>query len=291
LKPSGNKPAAISLAGASEKDLQETLEILARHGYWVLFLNVLMEQIGIPVPAVPVLLGMGALAGMHRFSFGKGLLVAVIACLLSDSVWYMLGRIKGQSVLKTLCRISLEPESCVSLTRGWFERLGSSALLFAKFVPGFSTAAQPMAGVNGISPARFVLLDGAGSALWAGTFLGIGYMFHGQAAAIWTALTRLGSGLAVLIAAVLALYLIVKYWQRTIYIRALRGNRIAPSELRERLESEEPPILLDLRRAGEVRSIGHTLPTARWVDVARLKLNQLDIGQVPEGRDIVLFCS
>jgi membrane protein DedA with SNARE-associated domain len=271
--------------------LQETLELLARHGYWLLFVNVLMEQIGLPVPAVPVLLGMGALAGMHRFSFTQGFVLSIIACLISDTIWYMLGRIRGQSVLKTLCRISLEPESCVSLTRGWFERLGPAALLFAKFVPGFSTAAQPMAGVNGLSPLRFVLLDGAGSALWAGTFLGIGYLFHGEAQAIWNALTRLGSWFAVLIGAALALYLVVKYWQRTIYIRALRGNRIAPEELLERLNSDEPPIVLDLRRPGEVRSIGHTLPTARWVDVARLKLNQLDIGDVPEGRDIVLFCS
>ena len=271
--------------------MKETLELLARHGYWVLFLNILLEQIGIPVPAVPVLFGMGALAGMQRFSFPQALMVAVAACLLSDSVWYTLGRVKGQTVLKTLCRISLEPDSCVSMTKGWFERLGASALLFAKFVPGFSTVAQPMAGASGVHPVRFLLMDGLGSAIWASTFLGLGFAFHDQAAAIWNALTRMGSWLAVVVAGALAVYLLVKYYQRTIYIRALRGNRIVPSDLRDRLESEEPPVVLDLRRAGEVRSIGLTLPTARWVDMTRLKSSQFDTADFPEGRDIVLFCS
>lgn len=271
--------------------MKETLELLARHGYWVLFLNVLLEQIGIPVPAVPVLFGMGALVGMQHFSFTQAVLVAVAACLLSDSIWYTLGRVKGQSVLKTLCRISLEPDSCVSMTKGWFERLGSSALLFAKFVPGFSTVAQPMAGANGMHPFRFLTMDGLGSAIWASVYIGLGFVFHDQAAAIWNALSRLGSWLAVVLAGALAVYLLVKYFQRTIYIRALRGNRIGPSELRDRLESDEPPVVLDLRRAGEVRSIGLTLPTARWVDITRLKSKTMDMGEFPEGRDIVLFCS
>jgi membrane protein DedA with SNARE-associated domain len=273
--------------------LKETLEILARHGYLVLFLNVLSEQMGIPVPALPVLFGMGALAGMHRLSFGQALLLSVVACLLSDSVWYTLGWVKGQSVLKTLCRISLEPESCVSLTKGWFERYGSAALLFAKFVPGLSTVAQPLAGANRISPWRFLLMDGLGSAIWAGLYLGLGWAFHDQAAEIWTALTRLGSWFMVVAAVALALYLAVKYWRRVIYIRALRGNRIAPEELRTRLDSEAPPVVLDLRGAREVRSIGLTVPGARWVDVARLKVkgNQLEVGEIPEGREIVLFCS
>ena len=271
--------------------MNESLEILARHGYWVLFLNILLEQLGIPVPAVPVLFGMGALAGMHRFSFGQGVLVAVVACLISDSFWYTLGRVRGQSVLKTLCRISLEPETCVSLTRGWFERLGSSALLFAKFVPGFSTAAQPMAGVNGISLPRFLFLDAVGSAIWSSTFLGLGFLFHDQAAAVWGGLTKLGSWLAVVLAAALVLYLLVKYWQRTIYIRALRGNRITPAELLARFQKEDPPVVLDLRRAAEVRSIGLTLPGARWVDVTGLQANRREVGEIPVGRDIVLFCS
>ena len=273
--------------------MKETLEILARHGYWVLFLNVLFEQIGIPVPALPVLFGMGALAGMHRFSIGRELWLAVAACLISDTVWYTLGRFKGQSVLKTLCRISLEPESCVSLTKGWFERFGSAALLFSKFVPGLSTVAQPLAGANRIALWRFLLMDGAGSAIWASVYLGLGWAFHDQAAEIWAALTRLGSWLLVAAAAALALYLAIKYWRRVIYIRALRGNRIAPAELRERLASEKRPVILDLRGRGEVQAIGQTLPGARWVDIRKLKARagQLEVGEIPEGREIVLFCS
>lgn len=276
-----------------KNNLKETLEILAQHGYWVLFLNVLAEQIGVPVPALPVLFGMGALAGMHRFSFSEGLLLAVIACLISDTVWYVLGRVKGHSVLKLLCRISLEPESCVSLTKGWFEKYGSAALLFSKFVPGLSTVAQPLAGANGIDFWRFVVMDGLGSLVWSAVYLGLGWAFHDQAAEIWAALTRLGGWLLVFAAAVLALYLLVKYWRRVIYIRGLRGNRITPADLKAHMESPEPPVILDLRGRGEVKAVGMTVPTARWLDVKKLKASgsQLEVGEIPEGQEIVLFCS
>jgi membrane protein DedA with SNARE-associated domain len=267
--------------------VNQVFDLLARHGYWVLFVNVFLEQLGIPVPAVPVLFGMGALAGMHRFAFWPGVLLAVAACLLSDSLWSTLGRRKGQSVLKLLCRISLEPESCVSLTKGWFERLGPAALLFAKFVPGFSTAAQPMAGVTGISVPKFIALDGLGSFLWATSFLGLGYLFHDQVNKIWEALTRLGAWFGVLVATTLAVYLIVKYWQRTIYIRALRGNRIEPSDLQEMLASEEPPVVLDLRRIAEVQAIGFRVPGARWIDVQKLD----GMGDIVSRRGIILYCS
>ena len=267
--------------------MTEIFELLARHGYWVLFLNVFLEQVGIPVPAVPVLFGMGALAGMHRFSLWQGSLTAVAACLISDSIWYTLGRTKGQSVLKTLCRISLEPESCVSLTKGWFERFGPTALLFAKFIPGFSTAAQPMAGVNGITPLRFVLMDGLGAFLWSSTFLGLGWIFHDQATRVWEALTRLGVWFGVLIVTALVVYLAIKYWKRVIFIRALRGNRVSPETLQEMLNSVEPPVVLDLRRVGEVREIGFTVPGARWVDVRKLK----GIDDIVSARGIILYCS
>ena len=267
--------------------MNQIFDVLARHGYWVLFLNVFLEQIGIPVPAVPVLFGMGALAGMGRFSPVQAALIAVAACLTSDSFWYALGRSKGQPVLKVLCRISLEPETCVSLTRGWFERLGPYALLFAKFVPGFSTAAQPMAGVIGISAPRFLLFGGLGSLLWASTFLGLGWIFRDQAALVWETLTRLGVWFGALLAAALALFLAIKYWRRWIFIKALRGNRISPAALREMLDSPERPVVLDLRAGGEVRSIGFVIPTARWVD--RQKIGMMDA--ISTDRGIVLYCS
>lgn len=256
-----------------------------------MFLSVLIEQAGIPVPAVPVLFGIGALAAMGQYSWWEAMALAIAACLISDSLWYGLGRRKGQAVLKVLCRISLEPESCVSLTRGWFERLGAGALLVAKFVPGFSSAAQPMAGVTGIPYWKFALADVAGAALWSGAYVGLGYLFHDQAAAAWDALARMGSWLAVIAGVALGLYIGLKYWQRTIYIRALRGNRITPVELFERLQSEEPPVVFDLRRAGEVQSVGLTVPTARWIDVRLVLRGTLRPDDIPEGRDIVLLCS
>src|SRR5579862_4643786 len=119
---------------------------LLRHGYWVLFANVLAEQAGLPIPAIPVMLAMGALAGLGNFSFTTALLLAICAALASDLMWFRLGRVRGHSILNLLCRMSLEPDSCVSNTTKHFQKYGALALLFAKFVPGLNTAAAPMAG-------------------------------------------------------------------------------------------------------------------------------------------------
>ena len=120
------------------------IAFLLRHGYWVLFANVLAEQAGLPIPAVPVMLAMGALAGLGNFSFAGALAVAICAALASDVMWFRLGRVRGHSILNLLCRISLEPDSCVSNIQTVFRRFGALALVFAKFVPGLNTAAAPI---------------------------------------------------------------------------------------------------------------------------------------------------
>jgi membrane protein DedA with SNARE-associated domain len=123
------------------------MEFLVKHGYMVLFAAVLAEQIGLPVPATPFLLAAGALAGLRKFNFGEVLAVAAIASLISDCIWFYLGKRRGSSILGLLCRISLEPDSCVAKTKSVYARYGSKSLLFAKFVPGLTTIAPPMAGM------------------------------------------------------------------------------------------------------------------------------------------------
>src|ERR1700736_1565714 len=153
--------------------MNSTLEFLVRHGYVLLLGWVFVEQLGLPIPSVPLLLAAGALAGAGRMNILVALLVTMFAALCADSLWYQLGRIKGIAILQLLCKISLEPDSCVRRTEGVFSRQGARSLIFAKFLPGLSTVAPPLAGVFQMRARRFLLFDTTGSLLWGATFLGL----------------------------------------------------------------------------------------------------------------------
>ena len=157
--------------------MSDTLAFLLQYGYVILYACVLAEQVGLPVPAVPVLLGMGALAGAGEMSLPLALGVVLAASLPPDLVWYELGRRRGPRVLARICAISLEPDWCVRRTESMFIRFGRKLLLVAKFLPGLSAVASPLAGSAGVARWQFVLLDVTGALLWAGTWLGMGYAF------------------------------------------------------------------------------------------------------------------
>src|ERR1700676_2738865 len=139
--------------------MKETLEFVIRHGYLILFTVVFVEQAGLPVASVPVLLGIGALSADGPFSFAAALLITLAACLPADTIWYQLGRRRGYKVLRVLCTISIEPETCVERTTGSFTRYGMATLVIAKFVPGLGAVATPMAGYMKMRPGRFLMLD------------------------------------------------------------------------------------------------------------------------------------
>src|SRR5437899_1084029 len=147
--------------------MHDALDFLLRHGYTILFAAVFAEQLGLPIPSVPMLLGVGALAAEGRFSFVAALTVALLATLPADGAWYYLGRTRGYGVLRVLCRIALQAESCVNGASGAFQRRGGGTLAVAKFIPGLSTVAPPLAGMMHMTPGRFLLLDGTGAVLWA----------------------------------------------------------------------------------------------------------------------------
>jgi membrane protein DedA with SNARE-associated domain len=155
--------------------LNEAIAFLIQHGYALLFAWVLVEQIGLPVPAAPLLLAAGALAGSGRMDIALVAGLAIVAALVADMFWYYLGRYRGSRVLKLLCRISLEPGSCVRRTEDVFARHGAQSLLIAKFVPGLNTAATPLAGIFRMPVSRFMLFDGLGAFAWVATFAGLGY--------------------------------------------------------------------------------------------------------------------
>lgn len=268
--------------------MRHILPFLLQHGYSVLFLAVLAEQAGLPIPATPVLLGVGALVGLEKMSLAPALLLALVACLLSDSLWYWLGRRRGGSILRILCAISLEPESCVSTTRSMFSKLGSSAVLIAKFVPGLSTAAPPMAGMTQMPYWLFVAADGVGSLLWAVAFLGLGWLFRFQIEVLGETVESFGSRAGLLVFVLLAAYIAFKFIQRRRFLRSLRVARITPGEVLQQIETGEPVSIIDLRNEAELTATGFMLPRARWYSRAGLEANHQEI---PRDRDIILYCS
>lgn len=264
------------------------IPFLLRHGYWVLFLNVFAEQAGLPVPAVPVLLAMGALAGLGHFSLAAGLALATLASLLSDLIWYRLGRVRGHSILNLLCRVSLEPDSCVSNTKSLFGRFGALALLFAKFVPGLNTAAAPMAGLTRMPPGKFLAADIGGAMAWSGTYLAVGYLFRNQLERAAEQAGRMGSWLLLFLASLLAVYIVWKYYQRRRFIRDLRVDRVTPEELMNMIVTGEDLAVVDLRRTLEVEQDNLKLPGAIWIDLDELEIREQEI---PRDKDVVLYCS
>jgi membrane protein DedA with SNARE-associated domain len=266
--------------------MREVLPFLLEYGYAVLFGVVLAEQAGVPIPSLPVLLGVGALAGLGRMSVWPAILLALIASLISDSLWYWLGRRRGGSMLRLLCAISLEPDSCVGSTKSLFSKLGSGSLLVAKFVPGLSTAAPPMAGVNRMPFLQFLIGDGLGAVLWAGAYLTLGFLFHHQIELVAERTTAYGVRAGAVVAIGLVLYIAYKYWQRERFLHSLRVARITPAEAWNLLNNGAPVAVVDLRHATELSE--GTLPGAVWFDRETLEGRHLEI---PRDRDVILYCS
>jgi membrane protein DedA with SNARE-associated domain len=261
---------------------------LLQHGYLILFAFVLAEQIGFPIPSFPLMLTMGALAHAGRYSLFISIGLAALACCLCDLGWYEIGRYYGHKVLNFLCRISLEPDSCVRRTEESFARHGARSLLFAKFVPGLGTAAPSLAGLLRMRISSFVAWDTSGAIVWAAAFTGAGYLFSAQLARASAVALGLGSLLAVLVGAALAAYVAWKYIQRQRFIRSLRVARITPEELRRKIDSGEEVVIVDLRHATEFKAEDARLPGALRMRPEDLERHH---DEIPRDRDIVLYCT
>ena len=240
--------------------MHETVEFLIRHGYALVFAWVFIEQAGLPIPSAPLLLAAGALSATGHMNLGFAIALAVIACVASDAVWYELGRRRGVRVLQLLCRISLEPDSCVRRTQVSFGKNGSSVLLVAKFVPGLNAMAAPLSGIIRMGRARFVLLDALGAFLWAGSFILAGYIFSGELERVADSAAFLGKGLMVLLVTVFAGYVAWKFYNRQSFLRKLRIARITPEELKGKLDAGEDVIIVDLRHALDFEAQPDTIP-------------------------------
>ena len=268
--------------------MQEALEFLLRHIELVVFLTVLAEQIGLPIPAIPVLLAAGAVAGDGQANLSLLIALAVAACLLGDMLWFELGRRRGRQTLTLLCRIALEPDACVRRTENFFLIHGIRALILAKFIPGLSTLAPALAGLFRIPIGRFLLFNGAGALLWSACFLVLGYVFSDQIGYVAELSVRFGKTATAIIAVGLAGYLLYKYWHRQRLLRELRVARISATELKQLMDDGHQSVVVDLRGALDHIADPYTIPGALRISAEALEERHHDI---PRDRDVVLFCA
>jgi membrane protein DedA with SNARE-associated domain/rhodanese-related sulfurtransferase len=266
----------------------EIIALIAQYGLLLVFLNVLVEQAGVPVPAVPTMIVAGALAANGKLDLAGAVLAAVIACLLSDLAWYWAGRRFGGGVMRTICRISLSPDSCVKQSELRFQRWRGRILLIAKFVPGLSTVAPPLVGAMGLRISSFVLLDGLGSLLWAGLAVGLGYAFAAQIDGVLAAMASAGTVAFELLLVLLALYIAAKWWQRRRLLVALRMARITVDELNQSIADGQDPIVVDVRSQAARLLDTRIIPGALLADLE--SVNQA-LHDIPSDRELVIYCS
>ena len=265
-----------------------TNQFLINHGLPILFGIVLLEQIGVPIPAAPWLMAAGALTVAGHFNAAAGLVLAVIACLIADIAWFYLGKFRGAQVLGLLCRFSLEPDSCVRRTVDVFHRYRWRGVLIAKFIPGMSTITPPLAGLTGLDSRRFLLFDGLGSFLYCGVFLLLGGLFSNQIARIGAAFEQIGGGTLRVALVLLAIYIALKYWQRQRLLRELRMAKITVAELRQLLEADPKPCILDLRSAAELEKDPVIILGAMHFALDELEKRHQEF---PRDREIITYCN
>lgn len=262
--------------------------LIAQYGLLAVFLSALLEQAGLPVPALPVLVVAGAAAAQHQLPILGVVVVAFAGCLLPDLVWYRMGRHYGTRMMHGLCRISLSPDSCVHRSELHFERWRGRSLIVAKFVPGLSVVAPPLVGALGLPLRTFLLLDGIGALLWTGLGVGLGLAFATQVDAVLAKLAGASHVAVAVLVALLAVYVATRWLRRRQLQAALGMPRIGAPELQRELHSDAAPLVLDVRSSTSRQLDPRAIAGARLADPDDLAGVLHD---VPPTRNIVTYCS
>jgi membrane protein DedA with SNARE-associated domain len=268
--------------------MDHMLGLFAQYGLLLVFGNVLLAQAGLPLPALPMLIVAGALVRDGQLSLTLVLLAAVAGSLLGDLPWYVAGRVAGYRVLRVLCRVSIEPDSCVKQTETTFERWGAPSLLVAKFVPGFSTVAPPISGAMRLGLPSFLIYSAAGALLWAGVAVALGVIFHTQVDSVIQWLSEKGTFAVLVLGLVVGFYIIVKWIERRMFIRVMRMARVTADELRKMMQDKRPIIILDARSSTARKIDPRRIPGAVAVDITA---HEHPIGDVTPEHHIVVYCS
>lgn len=265
--------------------MDATVQVLTQHGTAMLFMIVLAEQIGLPIPALPVLIAVGALIGAGQMGFWPAVGTAMLAALVGDQLWFELGRRRGRQVLGWLCRISLEPTACVRRTETFFARHGSHSLMIAKFIPGLSTIAPPLAGIMGLRMPQYLLYNGIGTVLWVGSGIGLGMVFSNQLEEALVMAANLGPTVGLTFLGMIVGYVVYKALHRSRVEQLV--PRLTARQLVEKTTAGEDTVIIDLRPRGareDVPGIPGSLTFSLDEVLARRH-------ELPHDRDVVLYCA
>jgi membrane protein DedA with SNARE-associated domain len=256
------------------------LEVAGRHGAVLLFLFCLVEALGLPIPAAAALVTVGALAGWGKIAFLNAMAAGALAFLIADLFYFLLGRRTGWWLLSVLCRVTANPDSCVLTSAETFHRRGHAVLVGAKFLPGLSAIAAPLAGAMRMPLGEFLALDILGIFLYTGVYLSAGYLFRDALAALLSGMENAGLVLQVLIAGVVGVYAAHRAWLAW----RLRGHRNVPKAE----PGEVDGLVFDVRSHGYYES-----GAERIAGSVRLELNRLAeaVANLPEYEKIYLYCT
>jgi len=262
--------------------------ILLTHGCLVLFVWVLAEQLGVPLPSTPLLVAAGALSAEGRISFSLALLTGLAASLVADGAWFLIGRRYGYQALRLLCKLSLEPAICVRRTQDSFGRHRTVTLMVAKFVPGLATLAPPVAGENGMGSGEFLFFDGIGATFWLSAWLVVGRLFGDVLKRDPNLLDWVGRFSGALLVGGIIVYFVYRVRRYQLALKELVSTRLEPEDLKKRLDAGENVYIVDLRHPLELLYDPFTLPGAHRLSPDALTSGHLEI---PLDRDIVLYCT
>lgn len=269
--------------------MAEILSLLEKYGPAIVLAAAFLEQIGAPVPAIPILIVAGAVAASSGESVLQLLALAFAGALLADTIWFLLGRRFGYRALGFLCRVSLSPDSCVRQTETFFERWGLRSLTFAKFIPGFSIIAPPLAGsLPRATYGRFLFFDSIGALIWAGASLGAGVVFRHAIDRLLDALARLGGWALLFLGSALALFILWKWWERRRFYQLLRTARISAADLRQRMDSGQPVMILDVRTHAQLKRDPRRIPGALTINPEKM---DSVLPKMDRAGEIVLYCT
>jgi len=267
----------------------EILDYLVRCGYLAIPIWVFAEQMGVPIPAAPILLAAGAIAGTGHMNLFVLTGLTLGAALSADLFWYRVGHAHGSRALGRLCRVCLEPDSCIRRAKNLLEKHGLRSLLFSKFVPGLNAIAAPVAGTIRIPWWQFAAVDGLGIILWATTFELLGFAFSNQLEQIAAYAWKAGAVIvALIVMGLLVFYVAQKYRRRQQFLRDLHMARMTPLELKEKLDRHEAVTVVDLRHSLDFLPEPYTIPGA-----IRIPMEELDKrnSEIPRDQEVVLYCT
>jgi membrane protein DedA with SNARE-associated domain/rhodanese-related sulfurtransferase len=263
-------------------------DLLVQYGLAVVFTWAFAVQAGLPAPAIPMLLGAGALSGSGQMNLALAVGAAMVATVCADVLWYALGRSHGTRVLGTLCRFSLDPDSFIREAKERFLVHRARYLVLAKFLPGVNPLAAGLAGAASIRPGRFLLYAAAGAFLWASAWIILGYAFAEVIGLVVTRVARVGKPLVILLAGALAVYLVLKYVRRRRFLRHLQMARITAQELKRRLEAGDHLVIVDLRTALDIETAPYKIPGAYLIDPEELRHPH---HLIPRDSEVVFYCA